>query len=227
MNESQKVRLVVFAKIPQPGGVKTRLAESVGPETACELYRTWVPPFVRELLRGGSASLEVSLAPSTKDMSDEKAILDRAMTWIPGVIDWSFQTGDGLGARLASAFEKQFDRGWKRVLALGSDSPHLSWNDLKRCIDLIESRDLVLGPTEDGGYYAVGMKSRPGDLFNGVRWSSSMTLEDTRSKAESQGWSVGLGPVNYDIDTIDDLNRLIRERAVDCWTQLENLLKED
>ena len=222
------VRVVVFLKLPHPGEVKTRLAHSVGKEKAAALYRTWVPPFIQSLTHHRSEiSLEVALAPPENGLTTKEALIEEAKDWLGCDLDWSIQVGVGLGERLKRAFEEQFDKEWNRVLALGTDSPHLSWHDLSTCIHLLTANSLVLGPTEDGGYYTVGMNQRPGTLFQEVRWSSPSTYRDTESAARNMGWSIGRGPLSYDIDTIADLNRLIDERAMDCWPDLESILKEE
>ncbi len=229
MIHSQKIRLVVFAKFPQPGRVKTRLAETIGPEKACQLYRAWVPPFIQYLSKHHhkEISIEIALAPPESDSVTEESMLENARNWIPEKVDWGFQSGTGLGERLTRAFEYQFEHGWTQVFAIGTDSPQIPWPSFLRCFNLLKDCDLVLGPTEDGGYYTVGMKKRPGDLFREIRWSSPLTLKDTRLSAQNLGWTVGIGPLEYDLDTIEDLNRLIEERAVDYWPELKAILKEE
>lgn len=228
MGTPPAVRLVVFARLPLRGRVKTRLAESIGEEKTLRLYREWVPPALERLLSlGPSVSIEITLAaPADEGVSDADA-LDQARSWIPLPVDWSFQSGPGLGERLTDAFDRQFNAGWTRVFALGADSPHLTTEDLIANFRLLEGNDLVLGPTEDGGYYAVGLKSRPNGVFAGVRWSSEFTLADTEANARRKGWTVGLGPMSFDIDTLEDLNRLIREGAAAEWGTLRRILSED
>ncbi|MCB9770695.1 MAG: TIGR04282 family arsenosugar biosynthesis glycosyltransferase [Candidatus Omnitrophica bacterium] len=226
MDPKDRIRLVVFAKLPKEGFVKSRLAQSIGERKACELYRTWVPPFIDHLLHNPSEfSVEVTLAVEP-DWNAEDSLRE-AQEWIPGAVDWTVQVGDGLGERLTNAFEDQFNQGWNRVFALGTDSPHLSLQSLSPCFRCLEKSDIALGPTEDGGYYTIGMKRRPGKLFRNIRWSTEYTLADTKKSAQNLGLSVGTGPISYDLDTLEDLNRLLRERAVDNWRELDAILKKD
>lgn len=228
MGAPPAVRLVVFAKLPIQGRVKTRLAESIGAEKTLRLYREWVPPAIEKLLSlGPSVSIEITLdPPAVEGVSDAEA-LDQARSWIPLPVDWSLQSGPGLGERLTEAFDRQYASGWTRVFALGTDSPHLTTEDLTANFRLLDRNDLVLGPTEDGGYYAVGLKSPPDGVFAGVRWSSESTLADTEANARRKGWSVGLGPMSFDIDTFEDLDRLMREGAAAEWGTLRRILSED
>jgi len=217
-------RVVVFAKLPRPGHVKTRLAESIGECKACDLYLAWVPPYIRNLVADSTLSVEITLA--IEPGWNRAEALREAREWIPVEVDWTLQQGEGLGERLTHAFDRQFERGFSRVFALGADSPHLKPQSLAPCFQLIQESDVALGPTEDGGYYTIGLRNPPGDLFRNIRWSTSETLQDTRTAAEKLGLTVAEGPNSYDLDTLEDLNRLIQEKAVENWRELDAILKE-
>lgn len=223
MRSSPVQSLLVFVKPPIPGEVKTRLAREVGPETACRLYRAWVPPLIETLLRIEETRIEICLAPPREE-PDREEVLARARKWLPFPVRWSWQRGEELGERLANAFRTSLETGSKSVFAVGSDSPHLADKHLQENFNLLEEKDLVLGPAEDGGYYTVGMKRDPGDLFQNIPWSTESTLEATRKAARARGWSVGLGPESFDLDTVEDVLRLIEEDP-DRWRFLKEILE--
>jgi rSAM/selenodomain-associated transferase 1 len=215
-------RAVVFVKLPVPGKVKTRLAREIGEEKAASLYRTWTPPFVEMLTQVPNLSTEVCLAVELGD--DASIVLAQARQWLAAPVDWGFQEGEGLAERLRRAFENQFEAGWKSVLVVGSDSPQLSEEALTANLLLLGEGEVVLGPAEDGGYYCIGLQQPPGSLFDQVRWSSVHTLEDTLRAAQAQGWKTCLGPPTYDIDTLADLERLLREAPQGRWEELHRIL---
>lgn len=218
------VRLIVFAKLPIPGEVKTRLAESVGTEKAAALYRAWVPSFLETLVGLGERfSIEVCVARPEGGFPTDDETLARSRIWLPYPVDFSLQEGAGLGERLRIAFGRVFESGWTKVLIFGSDSPQLTTGDMEANLRLLDGHDLSLGPAEDGGYYAIGLSRPPGELFEKVRWSGPHTLADTEEAARAMGWTVAFGPQHYDIDTFEDLNRLIRSDP-ERWTSLQGIL---
>lgn len=219
---TESVRLVVFARLPRPGETKTRLAEEWGEAKAAALYAAWVPPLVQRLLGSSLFSVEIALAPSPA------ARLDEAREWLG--IDTellSFQVGDGLGRRLAHAFDRSFSAGFQKVLIIGSDSPQLTVSDIQVHSILLETHDVVLGPAEDGGYWLVGLRRRPENLFEKVRWSTPDTLADTQQAARAKGWSVGMGPMRLDIDTPRDLIKFLATDLTGEWGYLRAILDHD
>lgn len=223
--ESETVRLIVFAKLPISGEVKTRLGEAVGMETAAALYRTWVPPFLETLLSiTGRVSIEVCMArPRGGNYADEE-VLAQSRGWLPYPVDFALQAGENLGARLPKAFERATESGWRKILILGSDSPQLTKDEIAANLDLLAQYDLSLGPAEDGGFYSIGLSRPPGDLLRLIRWSSPHTLSDTRKAAIERGMTIGTGPLLYDIDTLEDLQRLILTDP-ERWFPLASLLE--
>jgi hypothetical protein len=217
-------RAVVFAKLPIVGQVKMRLADGVGAEKAAELYRLWVPPFI-EMLCGIGPLLSTEVCLAVDSSQDRSEALQQARTWLPFAIDFGFQSGEGLGEKLKDSFDRQFEAGWEAVIALGSDSPQLTPSDILANLSLLRDNKMVVGPAEDGGYYAIGLRQRPGNLFDPVRWSCAHTLEDTRKGGEKNGWQVSLGPSSYDIDTMAGLERLLREDVHGKWGALREVLE--
>ena len=218
------VRLIVFAKLPVPGQVKTRLGESLGAAKAAALYKAWLPPFIEKLLElGDRVSIEVCVAPAGEGFVPGNETIEESKRWLSYPVGFTLQEGADLGDRLTRAFDRSFEAGWKKVFVLGSDSPHLTSKEIETNLELLDAYDVVLGPTEDGGYYAVGLSGPPGDLFDRIRWSSPNTLADTERAARRMGLSVGKGPISYDLDTLEDLTRLIRSEP-ERWSFLQEIL---
>lgn len=125
------------------------------------------------------------------------------------------QRGGDLGERLRHAFRTAFDEGAGRVVVVGSDHPTLPPDHLERAFDALRTSDVVLGPTPDGGYYAVGLRSgaRPaaGEIFGDVPWSTPEVLERTEANARGLGLAVSRLPPWYDVDEPEELERLGRD----------------
>ena len=192
-----RAAIVLFAKAPRPGRVKTRLIPALSAEDAAALYET----FVRDMWE----RLRL-VAPDSCFLYSDRPWPSYVGLAGPGRL--ALQRGDDLGAKLLHAFEELRSHGYDRILIVGSDSPTLPAEYLRRGLDRLGSKDAVLGPTFDGGYYAVGCRVPKAGMFKRVTWSSPATLEETERAFESVGWSMERLPPWYDVDTIDDLRRL-------------------
>ena len=190
-------RIIVFAKWPVPGAVKTRLGATIGLQRAADLARAFLLDVTATANR---LPVEHILAYSPRGTREQfRALLP------PG---WSLrlQRGADLGERLANAMAHRPDG---RTLILGTDSPWLTETDLSAAFSALNAADVVLGPCRDGGFYLIGFRSdAPPALFSGVRWSTEYALADQTAAAERLGRSVRLLPEGYDIDTEADLKRL-------------------
>jgi rSAM/selenodomain-associated transferase 1 len=191
--------LLVFAKAPRPGAVKTRLAEAVGAETAAQLYRLLAE---RELQHTRPAAGEyqrvVLFTPA--DAAEEMA------HWLPGEA-LRPQTGGDLGERMASAFAEAFAVGARRVVLIGTDVPWLSRESVADALRRLDEVELVLGPADDGGYYLIGLSRPMPGLFRGIAWSTPSVLGATVDRASALGLSVQLLEPLPDIDVLEDLRR--------------------
>jgi glycosyltransferase A (GT-A) superfamily protein (DUF2064 family) len=121
------------------------------------------------------------------------------------------QTGEGLGAALASVFAHFAAAGRRRIVAFNSDSPHLPASALLMAFDVLTSCDLVIGPTHDGGYYLVGATASHPGLFEGSPLGTANALEALLARARSLGLSVRFTDTFYDVDVAADLSRLADE----------------
>lgn len=187
--------IVLFARKPVPGRVKTRLG--LDPEDAARLHDRFVRETL-ELLRGVEADIEIS--------TDEECA-----NWAEYGHARSVQRAGDLGERMFRAIARGLAAGRGRVMILGSDSPGLPRGHIAEL--LVSRADVALGPTEDGGYYAIACRRADERMFAGVRWSSAWTREDTVRAAKECGFTVEIGPGWFDVDTPEDLERWRSRRA--------------
>ena len=121
------------------------------------------------------------------------------------------QHGDDLGARILFTFDQLFQQGYTRVIVIDSDTPTLPTAYLEQALSLIAAHqnDVVLGPTEDGGYYLIGLRQSHRELFERMPWSTSQVFPETRRRSEQSGLTVACTASWYDVDTPADLERLM------------------
>lgn len=197
---------IVFAKPAIPGTVKTRLVPPLTAEQAVEFHLAALSD-VLDVVRQVTPRLRLLVAGDTAAIEDFRRRHPD--------LEIEAQVGADLGARLSRAFDDAFRSGARRVVVVGSDHPSLPPSHLRRIVDRLESRDVVIGPSEDGGYYAVGIR-RDGwpaakALFLAIPWSTPDVLGETLDRARAAGIDVELAPTWYDVDTPEDLERLRRD----------------
>lgn len=206
--------LVVFAKAPIPGQVKTRLCPPLTPDEAATLHGSFVLDTL-ERTKTAAAQFKLPLDRYLACAPSSTHVFFKIMEERQGVtlID---QVGDDLGGRMTQAFESLFARGYKHVLIVGTDVPSLPLDHYRQALGLLESHDLVLGPALDGGYYLIGLNRSVPDLFEGIPWSTDQVLKLTQEKARARGLKTALLPPWRDVDTIDDLQALVEAGALDA-----------
>lgn len=191
-------RLIVFCRYPEPGRVKTRLIPVLGRVGAAGLHRMMVE---RTLSTASSFAHRWGI---TVEVSFEGGDGPRFRRWLGSGVRFSAQSAGNLGEKMSNAFYELFARGTRKAILIGTDIPRLEISHLKSAFQALESSDLVLGPSKDGGYYLMGLKA-PADLFQGISWGSKNVLEKTVSLAEKSGMKIHKLEPLVDIDTIDDL----------------------
>jgi uncharacterized protein len=194
--------LVVMAKAPRPGMVKTRLAQNLSVEAVTELYCCLLSDTIA--LASSLGSVEVAIMCPASDV-EELTQLARGMSGIVA------QKGEGLAAGLTSVFAHFAAPGRQRVVAFNSDSPHLPASILEKAFESLDGHDIVVGPTHDGGYYLVGAKTPHPALFDGDGMGTTSALEALLERARALQLSVGFTDPFYDIDVESDLSRLAAE----------------
>jgi rSAM/selenodomain-associated transferase 1 len=191
--------LVIMAKAPRLGTVKTRLAKSLSAEAVTELYRCLLDDTMA--LAHSLPGVKIAIMCPASDV-EELAQLAGASTSVVA------QQGQGLAAGLTSVFAHFAGR---HVIAFNSDSPHLPITILENAFEILAAHDVVIGPTHDGGYYLVGAKADHGALFHGSGMGTNSALDTLLERARRLQLSVGFTDPFYDIDLEDDLTRLSAE----------------
>jgi uncharacterized protein len=194
--------LVIMAKAPKPGKVKTRLTQHLPLPAITAFYRC---------LLDDTIALARSLGTIHVAMMCPGADVDELVPLVDDQVQVVGQKGDGLAAGLTSVFAQFANGGRQRVIAFNSDSPHLPPSVLEAAFDILTSHDLVVGPTHDGGYYLVGAKAMHPALFEGDGMGTASALERLLARAHALELSVGFTPPFYDIDIADDMVQLAAE----------------
>ncbi len=187
-------RLIIFVKAPRAGGVKTRLARSIGSEAAAAAYCTLVATLLKNLAT--LSEVELRFAP------DDAAGIIEPWRRPP----WRVRpqgTGD-LGERLDGAFIDAFADGAQRVVIIGSDCPVVTAPDITDAWTSLLQHDVVLGPATDGGYWLVGLRSPQPALFQNIHWSTDTVLGATQARARAAKLTVHLLRELSDVDTEKD-----------------------
>jgi rSAM/selenodomain-associated transferase 1 len=190
--------LILFVRYPSPGKVKSRLAESMGENAAMNFYRICAEKTFNECSHVDS---KVKCYIFFSDKNDAEATQE----WAGGRFYFSPQISGDLGERIKAALKEVFGYGATRVIVMASDVPDLSTRIIKEAINTLANNDLVVGPTFDGGYYLLGMKSLHEEFFTNISWSTPKVLGQTTKIAERLGLTITHLSVLRDIDTINDL----------------------
>lgn len=195
--------IAIMAKQPEPGKVKTRLCPPLTPREAADVYGAFLLDTVGLTSGIPEADLFIAYDPYTaRDFFSR--MFPRPVECIPQ------GTGD-LGNRLSRVSRRLFSQGYRKLVIVASDTPHLPQDAIRRAFIRLNETDVVLGPCDDGGYYLIGSRVHVPALFDGIVWSSSAVLERTTGRAEDLGLTWELLPSCYDIDTKEDLLRLIMD----------------
>ena len=197
-----KTCVIVFAKNPVPNQVKTRLVPTLSPAQAATLYTAFLTDGCEVLAKLPSVDLIIAYTPA-EARSDLQALIGENATYIP-------QIGTDLGERLASATQWATEQGYTKILLVGSDSPTLPIAYVSKAVTLLDSQDITIGPSTDGGYYLIGFSATTVAMtvpfvFENIAWSTKNVFQQTLARIRSLKATVGLLPPWYDIDTAEDL----------------------
>ena len=194
--------LVIMAKAPRPGAVKTRLASSLSPEAVTAFYCCLLQDTLA--LAQSLSDVEVAIMCPNTDVNELAQLAGHQASVVA-------QKSEGLAAGLTSVFAHFAEDHQRRTIAFNSDSPHLPRSVLEEAFEMLAAHDVVVGPTHDGGYYLVGAKASHPTLFSGDAMGTSSALDRLLSHARTLELSVGFANPFYDIDVADDLTRLAAE----------------
>ena len=197
-----KTCVIVFAKNPVPNQVKTRLVPPLSPEQAATVYTAFLTDWCDTLAKLPDVDITIAYTPAEAQSDLQTLIGDNAM-YIP-------QIGADLGERLVSATQWATEQEYTKILLVGSDSPTLPISYILKAFALLDSLDIVVGPSTDGGYYLIGFSATNLTMavpfiFEEIAWSTADVFQQTVARIRSLKATLGLLPPWYDIDTADDL----------------------
>ena len=187
--------ILIFTRNPELGKVKTRLAASIGNENALEIYKF--------LLQ--HTNKIVSKVDATRRVLYSEEIIDNDI-WDNKIYQKALQLGTDLGDKMKNAFADGFENGYKKIVIIGTDLYDLRISDIEMAFKNLENNDIVIGPAEDGGYYLLGLKFIPENIFSNKKWSTETVFEDTSK--DIQSYKVYLLETKNDIDTVDDIKNI-------------------
>jgi len=197
-------RLLVFARLPELGKVKTRLAAEIGDARALAVYEAMLHD-LRTSIGPSSPNTEIEfLWPPTPNANG--ALLQRAFADHSAAM----QTGVDLTDRLSMAMsERFFFHRTQKIVAIGADDPQLPRTLIDHAFALLDSCEYVIGPAADGGYYLIGCRAMSFEpaIFQGIEWSTPTVFNATLKRIAETGRTVAVLPERYDIDTKGDLDR--------------------
>ncbi len=192
---TSKKALIIFTRNPELGKVKTRLAKSVGDESALKIYKFLLQHTV----------------DITKDLNVNKYIfysenIQRDDIWNPDIYRKKLQTGSDLGERMNNAFSEIFGMGYEKAIIVGSDIYDLDKKDIEAAYDALQTSNFVLGPAKDGGYYLLGMKEMKEELFQDKEWGADTVLKNTIKDLKEEKYL--LLEERNDVDYFEDIKNI-------------------
>jgi rSAM/selenodomain-associated transferase 1 len=188
--------LLIFAKEPKEGLVKTRLAKDIGSKMAKELYEAFLKDIMNNIFCDGLYETKILCTP-------ESSILK--LKTLLGFDNIDYQKGNGLTQRLGTAFKDSFLSGYEKVAAIGTDTPLIDSGVIRTCFDKLDAHDCVIGPASDGGYYLIGLRRQGGEIFEGISWSTKKVFSQTLDKLKKTGYSYFVTEEMSDVDELEDI----------------------
>lgn len=198
MTPTAVARIVIFAKAPVPGAVKTRLISALGAVGAAALARRMLDHALRQALAAGDGPVELCMSPAPGDVAWQGIEL-------PAGVESTAQGDGDLGRRMDGAVRRVSARHGRPALLIGSDCPALTGQEIGQAVARLDDHDLVIVPAADGGYVLIGLRSPCSPLFTDMPWSTSAVCGETLRRAATLGLKVWLGPRLHDIDEPADL----------------------
>ena len=194
--------LITFVKAPLEGTVKTRLQKDLPKDQVVEIYKSFIIEILARFSRLRGIDRFLGCAPS----KDHEFLRDVSEKYNLGTFN---QRGDNLGKKIVTAFRQHFKKGYSEVILIGSDSPTIPKEYIKKAFTELDKNDFVLGPCCDGGIYLIGAKNKiNAKVFDNIPWDTSDVLNLVLEKLYLLKISFSLLPFWYDVDNIDDLRFL-------------------
>ncbi len=189
---NSKNLLLIFTRNPELGQVKTRLAKDVGDQTALDIYK---------FLLDHTLSITKPLAVTKEVHYSEK--IHHNDIWDTSIYQKKLQIGEDLGNRMKNAFAAGFKNGYSNIIIIGSDMYDITSEELMEAFKELDTKDFVLGPAEDGGYYLLGMRKLNQDIFVNKEWGTNTVLRDTLKDLKDENFS--LLEEKNDVDYFSDI----------------------
>ncbi|GAC1648036.1 MAG: TIGR04282 family arsenosugar biosynthesis glycosyltransferase [Ktedonobacteraceae bacterium] len=207
---NNETALIVMARYPELGKIKTRLARTLGEQETLGLYRAFLDDIVQHH-SGQAYTLCWAYTPS--EVNYQEFVTTLAPEYATNMRCFP-QQGTELGARIHSAFQWTHEQGFAYTILIGSDSPQIRRESIEKARRALDEVDVVLGPCDDGGYYLLGMRI-PHDVFSGIPMSTDVVTQMTIEVAQRQSLTVRLIDSLFDVDELPDLVRLAHMLTID------------
>jgi rSAM/selenodomain-associated transferase 1 len=196
--------LVLFAKVPALGKVKTRLAASLGEADALRVYEACLKDSLSLLqhwanAQSGDVTKRVRVYLAEPQSGPHELLQD---------IEVCYQKGEDLGERMQQCCDAEFEAGASKVVIIGADSPTVPSHMLRQAFSALAWHDVVLGPAFDGGYWLLGARDKTPAIFSGIEWSTNSVMTQTLANVQREQCDTALLPFWYDIDDIEDIRRV-------------------
>jgi len=202
--------LILMTRIPLPGETKTRLQDILTANECAAIHRAFLKDLMNTFTQLKKVDIFVTYTPhNDKHLHILKDIFHSNIKLFP-------QSEGSLGMKMHNALNNVFLKGYKNIILMGSDVPSITSKDIMASFQLLNDSDVVLGPTFDGGYYLIGLKSPRYEIFDlDEKWGGTSVLETTIRIVESLGLTIGLSAKQRDIDTKEDLFQYEKEH-INC-----------
>jgi len=200
---SGSVSLIVFVRYPVMGKVKTRLAATIGNSKATKVYKTVAENIINEIKKIPNCNKYIFYS-----VEEEKLLVKK---WLGKGFYYAHQEGNDLGERMKNAFRMVFGHGAEKAIIVGTDIPEITAENISGAIKSLENSETVIGPSNDGGYYLLGMKKFHPQLFENIEYSTNTVFKETKEKITSIGISNSVLNVLNDIDVEDDLKHCLNK----------------
>lgn len=194
--------VIIFARAPILGHVKTRLAKDLNETLTLGLYRRFVGDIVKKITDAGHC---------LKIFHDPPGSLPLMKDWLGNHHDYALQEGETLGQKMANAFVRVFEIGFRQAVLMGTDIPDLPGKIISHALSSLDAYDAAIGASLDGGYYLIGFSAKKflAEAFENIPWSTPGVFEETMTAFASAGLRVKQLPSWRDVDTYEDLALLI------------------
>ena len=197
-----KEGLIIFTRVPIAGKTKTRLEKFLTKEECAEIHKNFLKD-IKITTENINRDIFVFYTPEDKDNILYDIFEDK--------INYKIQEGKDLGEKMYRAIEYVLNKNYDSCILIGADIPYLKEEDLEIAFNILNNKDVVLGPTEDKGYYLVGMKKANKNIFENIEYGYGNVLDNTIAHVEKNNLTYGLTRKNRDIDEMEDINYFYEE----------------